>query len=407
MVVTSQLKCVIPIEIMLNRRILRAKAMQHVYAYKQCQRSNLELAYQHIHEAYAPDLNSMEVQDRDQLAREKRIATHLLDLYFEHKPLEDTEEKHKKTAEEAIRLYEKQCRKDQEFLLNQMISTTERVADHYRLFLLLLIELAEESHREQQKKRSLSSFSERQPAPEAAHTNFYLNRAIQALRDSRDLHRQAEERKLNWNNHRLELRQWYKNLVKPDAQFQQYQAREQTSLQEDIQIVRHIFNQVVLKSDPIATVFEEIDINWQENSKAIKSMVNKTLKSIDEDREEIDIVDLTPNWEDDREFLVDLYRLTLEHDLAYEKIIRDKAENWTVDRIASLDSIVIKMAIAEMIHFSSIPVKVTINEYIDLSKNYSTQKSKQFVNGMLDVISQELQDQNLIRKSGRGLIDNQ
>lgn len=378
--------------------------MQHVYAYKQCQRSNLEIAYQHIHEAYEPDLNSMEVQDREQLAHDRQIAIQLLDLYFERKPLEDAAEKHLNTVKEAIRLYEKQCRKDQEFLLNQMISTTERVADHYRLFLLLLIELAEESHRDQQKKMSLSQTAN----ASTAHTNFYLNQAIQALRDSPVLRQQAEEHKLNWNNYRVEIRQWYKNQVKPDSSFQQYQALEKTSLEDDIQIVRHIFNQLVLKSDPIATVFEEIDINWQENSKAIKSMVNRTLKSIDkEDDDEIDIVDLTPNWEDDRKFLIDLYQITLQNDLEYEEMIRDKAENWTVDRIASLDSIVIKMAIAEMIHFSSIPIKVTINEYIDLSKNYSTQKSKQFVNGMLDVISQELQSKNLIRKSGRGLIDNQ
>lgn len=381
--------------------------MQHVYAYKQCQRSNLELAYQHIHDAYKPDLNSMEVQDRDQLAQERQVATHLLDLYFENQPLKDADDKHIKKVEAEGRLYEKHCRKDREFLLNQMISTTERVADHYRLFLLLLVEFAEESHRDQQKKMSLTRPEESQAMQSAAQTNFYLNRAIQALRDSRQLHQQAEEHKLNWNNYRVEIRQWYKNLVKPDQEFQNYQAMEETSLQEDIQIVRHIFNHVILKSEPIAAVFEEIDINWQENSKAIKSMVNKSMKSVQEDSDDLEIVDLTPNWEDDKEFLISLYQLTLENDLEYEKLIRDKAENWTVDRIASLDSIIIKMAIAEMIHFSSIPIKVTINEYIDLSKNYSTQKSKQFVNGMLDVISQELQAKKLIRKSGRGLIDNQ
>jgi transcription antitermination protein NusB len=381
--------------------------MQHVYAYKQCQRSNLELAYQHIHDAYEPDLNSMEVQDREQLARERQVATQLLDLYFDNQPLINAEEKHIEKVEAEGLLYEKQCRKDQEFLLNQMISTTERVADHYRLFLLLLVELAEESHRDQQKKMSLTRQAAHQTTRSAIQTNFYLNRAIQALRDSHQLHQQVEKRKLNWNNSHVEIRQWYKNLVKPDQEFQNYQAKEETNLEEDIQIVRHLFNQVILKSDPIVTVFEEIDINWQENSKAIKSMVNKSMKSVQEDSDELEIVDLTPNWEDDKEFLVSLYRLTLENDMEYEKIIRDKVENWAVDRIASLDSVIIKMAITEMIHFSSIPVKVTINEYIDLSKNYSTQKSKQFVNGMLDVISQELQAKKLIRKSGRGLIDNQ
>lgn len=379
--------------------------MQHVYAYKQCQRSNLELAYQYVRDAYEPDLNSMQVQDRTKLAQEKEVASQVLNQYFENKPQQEVEEKHAKVVQEAIMRYENQCRKDQEFLLNQMISTTERVADHYRLFLLLLIDLAEESHREQQKKMSLRTGVANDIS--RAQTNFYLNRVVQALRDSQRLHKEAENKKLNWNNHRVEIRQWYKNLVKPDEEFQQYQALESPGLPDDIKICRYLFNNIALKSDLITTVFEEIDINWQENSKAIKSMVNKTLKSVQEDGDEIEIVDLTPNWEDDRDFLTDLYKKTLLNESEYEQLIREKATNWTIERIASLDNIVIKMAIAEMINFSSIPVKVTINEYIDLSKNYSTEKSKQFVNGMLDVIAQELQENNRIRKSGRGLIDNQ
>jgi len=381
--------------------------MQHVYAYKQCQRSNLELSYQEVREAFQPDLNSMEVQDKAMLAEKRELAVSMLDLYFNNKALPEAEDKVKETVEKASLRYENQCRKDREFLLNQMIGTTERVADHYRKFLLLMTELADESHREQQKRMSLTLRPGQPGQGEAAQTNFYLNRVIQALRDSELLRQEAEEKKLNWNSHRVEIRQWYKNLVKPDEEFQKYQAMDGTDLSEDIKIVRYLFNNIVLKSETIVNIFEEIDINWSENSKAIKSMVNKTLKSVTEDSDEIEIVGLTPNWEDDREFLTDLYKLTLNHEQEYEQLIREKAKNWTVERIASLDNIVIKMAIAELINFSSIPVKVTINEYIDLSKNYSTQKSKQFVNGMLDVIAQELQENKRIRKSGRGLIDNQ
>ncbi|MFP4089221.1 MAG: transcription antitermination factor NusB [Cyclobacteriaceae bacterium] len=196
-------------------------------------------------------------------------------------------------------------------------------------------------------------------------------------------------------------------VQKPNEEFQAYQAKESSSLKDDVAITRYVFNQILLKSEPVINVFEENDINWAENSKSIKSMVNKSLKSVTEENDELEIVDLTPNWEEDRDFLIDLYKLTIRNDQEYEQLISEKAKNWALDRIATLDSIIIKMAIAEMIQFSSIPVKVTINEYIDISKNYSTHKSKQFVNGMLDVIAQDLQNRNLIRKSGRGLIDNQ
>lgn len=379
--------------------------MQYVYAYKQCQRSNHELAYQYVREAYAPDLNSMEVQDRDQLAADKKATIGLLDLHFAQKPMESSDQKQLKVAQEAITRYESQCSKDQIFLLNQMVDTTERVSDHYLLFLLMMIEMADESHREQNKKSNLGVRTDAPPV-DTAQTNFYLNRVVQALRDKASLHHTAKANKLNWNKYRVEIRQWYRNLIKPDEQFQAYQAQQKPELQDDIQIARYIFNSLVLKSDPISNVFEEADINWTENNKAIRSMVNKTLKSVQEDGD-TEIVDLTPNWEDDREFLTDLYKITIKNDKEYEQIIRNKTKNWTVERIASLDSIIIKMAIAEMTHFSSIPIKVTINEYIDLSKNYSTEKSKQFVNGMLDVIAQHLQQDNRIKKSGRGLIDNQ
>ena len=87
-------------------------------------------------------------------------------------------------------------------------------------------------------------------------------------------------------------------------------------------------------------------------------------------------------------------------------MIAAKTKNWEVDRLANTDQIILKMAIAEMLNFRNIPVKVTINEYIELSKNYSTPKSKQFVNGILDVISNELKENGILKKTGRGLIDN-
>ena len=137
-------------------------------------------------------------------------------------------------------------------------------------------------------------------------------------------------------------------------------------------------------------------------------MANKSIKSVTaEHPNDIEVVGLTPNWLEDKEFLEELYNATIQHDEEYDHLIQEKAKNWSADRIAALDSVIIKMAITEMVNFSSIPVKVTINEYIDISKQYSTHKSKQFINGMLDVISHDLQSKNLIRKSGRGLIDNQ
>ena len=113
------------------------------------------------------------------------------------------------------------------------------------------------------------------------------------------------------------------------------------------------------------------------------------------------------NWTDDREFAETLYRRALLDDARMEQLIAEAVPNWDVERVALLDKIILKMALAEMQLFRSIPVKVTINEYIEISKLYSTPKSKQFVNGVLDKLAQDLAASGDIRKSGKGLLDNQ
>jgi len=135
-------------------------------------------------------------------------------------------------------------------------------------------------------------------------------------------------------------------------------------------------------------------------------MLKKTIKSLDEDTQHIELIELSANWEDDSEFFKNLFTDTISNDDEYENIVSDFAQNWATERIAIVDMIILKMAVCEMLNFPSIPVKVTINEYIELSKNYSTQKSKIFVNGMLDKISVKLEKDGKIKKSGRGLIDN-
>lgn len=383
--------------------------MQHIYACKQCQRSNYELAFEYIRHAFQPDLNSMEVQDKDKLAKDKELATTLLKAYFDKSEGYNQAPAYiEKVVRDAIAQYENQCRRDREFLLQQMISSTERIADHYVLLLLLLVALAEESGRERQGKVSPlhpGIPAEVTPAPKL---NFFNNRVVQAISNNHNLHIEAKKKNLHWNNYRTDIRQWFKHFVKTDEKFLIYQELNRPTLEEDTEIARHVVNSIILRQESITAILEENDINWSENKKAIKSMINKSIKSVtEEDPDYIEMVELTPNWEEDKVFLKDLYSTTIRHDIEYEHLISEKSKNWSLDRIAHLDNIIIKMAIAEMIHFSSIPVKVTINEYIDISKQYSTHKSKQFVNGILDVIASDLQKQNLIRKSGRGLIDNQ
>ena len=140
----------------------------------------------------------------------------------------------------------------------------------------------------------------------------------------------------------------------------------------------------------------------------MRSLVARSVRDIEEnsDPKDFRLPDFSNNWEEDKEFFEKILDTTVANDQEYSDMIASKTKNWEIDRLANTDQIILKMAISEMMNFRNIPVKVTINEYIELSKNYSTPKSKQFVNGILDVISNDLKDNGKLKKSGRGLLDN-
>ena len=153
---------------------------------------------------------------------------------------------------------------------------------------------------------------------------------------------------------------------------------------------------------------EARDLNWEEHRAIIRSMVQKSLKALEEGMaaDGLELAPLSPQWDEDRPFMEALYDATLDLDGQFDEVISKKAKNWDIERIALFDKVILNMAITEMVTFSSIPVKVSINEFIEISKLYSTPKSKQFVNGVLDGAADELTSQGRIRKSGRGLMDN-
>jgi N utilization substance protein B len=200
------------------------------------------------------------------------------------------------------------------------------------------------------------------------------------------------------------MKQWYKELIK-DPDIEKFNAVKNKSFDDEKNLILHVVKKFIFKNELIKAYLEEQDQNWGENRTIVKSMVSKTVKAIEEE-EDFELVSLSSNWEEDKTFFKHIFDQTIENDKYYEEIIARKTKNWDIDRIAALDKIILKMALNEMINFPSIPIKVTINEYIEISKNYSTPKSRQFINGILDVVAEELQKEGVIKKSGRGLIDN-
>lgn len=163
---------------------------------------------------------------------------------------------------------------------------------------------------------------------------------------------------------------------------------------------------MILKSSLAEQVFEDKFIFWPVDRDVLQALIAKTFKNFaSEDAKQNHLAEITGNWIEDRDFVVNLFDQSIRFDKPYQELIAAKTQNWEPERIAMMDTLLMKMAITEFINFTSIPVKVTINEYLEISKEFSTPKSNSFINGILDKILIDLKAENKIKKIGRGLIE--
>lgn len=393
---------------MLNRRILRVKAFQNLYAYEQCKGSNLNLAKDFIKESFLPDLNSMEVQDKAALNEEAKLAVKLFEENLGNTQTLNSSEastKVKKVVLEALKQFKAANEKDKEFLLKNMVVSAERIPQLYLLAIELLQAFAKHVGKEFDKKMR---FNGGDPAGFANDLNLANNQVLKHIRES-DAYKAAVARNnANLDDLELEISEWFRDYVKPSEEYQAYIGISNPTLEQDFEIADTLLKKIIFKNEVILNYFSEKDLNWTENKSVVRSLASKVLKnsSLLDDEESNQLPEIAMNWDEDKEFFQNIFNFTIESDAESKALISQKTKNWDIERLAFTDKIIISMALAEMKNFPSIPVKVSINEYIDISKTYSTPKSKQFVNGLLDVMSKELTESGEIRKSGRGLLDN-
>jgi N utilization substance protein B len=393
---------------MLNRRILRVKAFQNLYAYEQCKASNFNLAKDQIREAFQPDLNSMEVQDRGQLKRDAAKAIEIFTNNLNKDILETDNVGNQKIIQEvkhALNYYHNANRKDFEFLSKNMITSAERLPQLYLFAIKILLAFSEHVAAEGDRKRK---FSQEKIKMTQGELNLAHNKILDKIRNSAEFKSACIRHMVDLEDLELEIKEWFRDYVKPLESYQEYIKIDNPSLEEDFEIADDILKKVIFKVDAILNFFSEKDLNWTENKSIVRSLASKVLKNV-KDNFEIEgevLPEIALNWEEDKEFFQNIFNLTVQNDDDNKDLIAKRTQNWDIERIAQTDKIILSMAITEMKNFPSIPVKVSINEYIDISKNYSTPKSKQFVNGLLDVLSKELTESGQIRKSGRGLLDN-
>jgi len=367
--------------------------MQSLFAYQQCKDANYSLSLDKIEETFSPDLNSMEVQDKKALAKQKTLAIKAFEKAFKNgeKSVEHEDPKIQKSVNESITLYAKAIKKDFDFLLKSLVLESEKIYDRYLAVLSLAVALAEAA--EADKKIN--------------HSNFLKNAWIKALTQSEELKSESLKHGMPWKKNFDQVRQWLKDVVRQDSEYLNYLDKKSPTIDEQKKLMNHLFRRIILGKTNINDFFEEEVLYWAEDHDIVKGMVEKTVKSYNPEADKkIQLHVLSLNWDDDRDFIERLFREGAMLDAMYKDLIANNTRNWEVERLPLTDRIILEMAIAELITFPNIPVKVTMNEYIELAKNYSTPKSRQFINGILDVISKELKATGNVKKSGRGLIDN-
>ena len=388
---------------MLNRRLLRIKVMQAMYALYQSRESNFELGLEEIADSFLPDLNSMEVQNHELLKKKKQEASALYEKSFHEVVHYTTQDKDViSAAENAKSTYKSRVEKDIKHFRKLMLEDVDNINYKYLELLAFLMELADFVQIDEEEKKSKLVKAMPTASKELKLQN---NAVITALRANKDF--ELQRIKKNVKLDAAFVRNTFKEYLKTDEEYKRYQSLDESTVQADRDICLYILKSIFLKKEAVVIHFESDDLNWTENSSIVKSMAVKTIKSVGEGDTANDILlDISSNWEEDRAYFIELYDKTVQMDDKLEPIITERVKNWEADRVAMMDKIIMKLATAEMIIFPSIPVKVSINEFIEISKIYSTPKSKVFVNGILDSIAADLTKDGTIRKSGRGLIDN-
>lgn len=320
---------------MLNRRFLRVKALQELYAYHQSHESNLSAA-------------------------ERRLLDDVDSLY--------------------------------ELFI-------------YQLSFWVEVKRFAEQRLEENKKKNFPTEEDLNP-----NMKFVNNRVLNVLEQNNHLIRLEQSYKINWANDRDDfIRAFYGKLVEY-TEYQEYMNNGKDSFDDDKKFLITIVDTYFAEDDSLYDYYADRKLAFNSDYQLGVYLLWKFLTEMRSDFSVdtmLPSVYTTENQEnnDDKDFVVDLFRKTILHADEYRELVQENLSNWDYDRLALMDKILIFMALTEFCQFHSIPVKVTINEYIEISKFYSTADSRRFVNGMLDKLSNVLKDNGKLVKTGMGLID--
>lgn len=276
----------------------------------------------------------------------------------------------------------------------ELLFSLSKAYDLYNYLLMLIIAVtrfAEEQVERQERNNKISH------SDQVVNRRFAENLFVQQLEVNKQLIDFKETQKKSWDNDKDYIKSLYNKIVTSDI-YKEYMSAEESSYMVDREVWRKIYKNIIMKDEEIDNVLEEQSLYWNDDKEVVDTFVLKTIKRFEEkngaDQE------LMPEYKDeeDREFAIRLFRRAILNDEDYRSLINQNVKNWEFSRLAYMDVIIMQIALAEILSFPAIPVSVTINEFVEIAKYYSTAKSGGYINGIIDSIVKKLRADNKLLK---------
>ena len=273
----------------------------------------------------------------------------------------------------------------------ELFFSLSKAYDMYNYLLLLMVEITKQAQRKQSaaKSKLLPTAEELYP-----NTKFVENRFIAQLEVNKQLLEFSETQKKTWENESEFVKSLCEKIMDSDI-YKEYMASETSSYEEDREVWRKIYKRIIFNNEELDQVLEDQSLYWNDDKEIVDTFVLKTIKRFEEQNGAKQ--ELLPEFKDDedQDFARRLFRRTILNADYYRHLISENTRNWDLDRVAFMDVVIMQIALAEILSFPNIPVSVTLNEYVEIAKLYSTPKSGSFINGTLDGIV------NLLKKDGK------
>ena len=284
--------------------------------------------------------------------------------------------------------------KDLRVAENELLLSLRRSCDLYHYFLLLIVDVTRMYERVIDAKRNKYRPSDEELNPDLRLLN---NRLAGQIAENEELEKYAKQHGISWDDATGFVKKMLEMILASDV-YADYLKNETDSYEVDKEFWRLVFKRIISNNEFVEDYLEEKSIYWNDDVDIVESFVVKTIKRFEAHAGKTQQLLPMFHSNDDNDFVIQLFRQTILHGDEYREIIDRHTKNWESERVANMDLVIMQVAVAEIMNFPSIPVSVTLNEYIDAARYYSTPKSSSFINGVLDSIIEELKKENRLLK---------